>query len=380
MSCLFTPARCHIDLSALLRNFSRCGKPEHLMPVVKSDAYGHGLLRVVQCLANAGARRFAVGCPDEGRLLREQGQTEMIMPLMPPVTDEEWGLTRRCGLTALVCCFEELERASVVGSVDDPLPVAIKLETGMHRMGFRQEQLPALIDRLKVLPTLRPVMAVSHCSCADMPEKQPYTASQICLFSDMAGTLRSTFPGIDRSLFNSAGTLETNFRCNICDIARPGIVLYGGNPFSGTSQDRLGSRLEWVMSLSTIVLQVTELRRGESVSYGQTFTADHDMRLAVVGAGYANGVPRLLSNRLQALIHGRRVSEVGRVCMNMMMFDVTGMADVKTGDIVWLLGGEADPGETPVTPQEWADGVDTIPYELLCIVGSMNPRVYTTRR
>ncbi|MDO5538110.1 MAG: alanine racemase [Desulfovibrionaceae bacterium] len=378
MSCLFTQAKCHVDLAAVRRNFARCGKPENLMPVVKSDAYGHGLLQVAHCLALAGATRFAVGYCDEGRLMREHGHTERILPLMPPISDDEWSLVRKYSLTPLVCSFEELERARTVGTEADPLPVAIKLETGMHRLGFRQETIPALIDRLKSSPTLKPAMCVSHCSCADMPEKQPHTAAQICLFSEMAGTLLSAFPDIERSLFNSAGTLETEFRCNICDIARPGIILYGGNPFAGTQQERLGSQLEWAMSLSSVVLQVTELRKGEAVSYGQTYVAQKDMRLAVVGAGYANGVPRALSNNLSALIRGRRVHEVGRVCMNMMMFDVTDMPEVRAGDTVWLWGGDALPGESPVTPQEWADALGTISYELLCIVGSINARVYTS--
>ncbi len=377
MSCAFSPARCHIDLSALLRNFSRCGNPENLMPVVKSDAYGHGLLRVTQALTGAGARRFAVGTPDEGRYLREQGQRGLILPLLPPLSDEDWAVTRHYALTALVCSFEELERAASIGTGTDPLPVAIKLETGMHRLGFREEQLPALIDKLHATPTLRPVMTVSHCSCADIPEKQTVTTSQICLFSEMAGTLRNAFADIDRSLFNSAGTLETNFRCNICDIARPGIALYGGNPFANTSLAHLGRHLEWVMSLQSVVVQVTELRKGESVSYGQIFTADRNMRLAVVAVGYANGVPRSLSNRMHALIHGRRVRQTGRVCMNMTMFDVTDLPGVRDGDAVWLFGGEAAPGETPVTPQEWADATGTISYEVLCVVGSMNKRVYT---
>ena len=193
----------------------------------------------------------------------------------------------------------------------------------------------------------------------------------------MASTLLEAFPKIDRSLFNSAGTLETNFRCNICDVARPGYVLYGGNPFAGTSLEYLGRGLEWVMSLSAKVAQVTELRKGESVSYGQIYTAARDMRLAVVEIGYANGVPRLLSNKLEALLHGQRIKQVGRVCMNLMMFDVTDMPKARAGDTVWLWGGEAADGVSPVTPQDWADGLGTIAYELLCIVGTMNARTYT---
>ena len=100
------------------------------------------------------------------------------------------------------------------------------------------------------------------------------------------------------------------------------------------------------------------------------------MKLAVAGGGYATGVPRLLSNRLEALVHGRRVRQVGRVCMSMLMLDVTEIPDVKAGDDAWLLGGTPAPGEKAVTPQDWADMLGTISYEVLCLVGSLNPRVY----
>lgn len=375
--CLFSSSKCHINLTALANNFHRLGKPEYLMPVIKSDAYGHGLLKVADCLAKAGARRFAVGYVDEGRLLREQGHNAVIMPLLPPVSDEEWQKVSDYDLTALVTSFELLDKAACKGTKEKPLPIAVKFETGMHRLGFRQEDLPALIEKLRTCPSVVPVICVSHCSCADMPEKQSVTTDQICLFSEMASTLLEAFPKIDRSLFNSAGTLETNFRCNICDVARPGYVLYGGNPFAGTSLEYLGRGLEWVMSLSAKVAQVTELRKGESVSYGQIYTAAKDMHLAVVEIGYANGVPRLLSNKIEALLHGQRIKQVGRVCMNLMMFDVTDMPEAKAGDTVWLWGGEASDGVSPVTPQDWADGLGTIAYELLCIVGTMNARTYT---
>ncbi len=376
MPCSFTQARCHIDLSALLRNFRRCGKPEKLMPVLKSDAYGHGILRVAEALTDAGARRYAVGCADEGRFLREAGHREEILPLLPPASEEEWTCVREYGLTPLVCSFEGLERAAAAGTAGSPLPIAVKVETGMHRMGFRAEQIPALIDRLHALPAVRPVIVASHCSCADSPDKKHHTARQIGRFSDIAAAMLEAFPGIKRSLFNSAGTLDTACWCDICDIARLGLMLYGGNPFAGTSEEHLGKAFEWVMSLSSVVLQVTELKNGESVSYGKTFKADREMRLAVVSVGYANGMPRALSGRLHALIHGRRVRAVGRVCMNMTMFDVTDLPGVRAGDEVWLLGGEAAEGERPVTPFEWASLLDTIPYEIVCAVGVLNPRVY----
>ena len=376
MSCHFTQAQCHIDLAALVRNFRRCGAPEKLMPVLKSDAYGHGLLEVARSLGQAGAQRFAVGCASEGQALREAGFAQDILPLMPPMTEEEWSIVIRCGLIPLVCSFAELEKALAHARAEAPLPIAIKVETGMHRLGFREEEIPALIAKLQASPQLVPSMVVSHCSCADIPSRKANTAQQILCFSSMASALCAAFPSMLRSLFNSAGTLDTASMCNICDVSRPGIVLYGGNPFANTNEEALGADFEWVMSLSTTILQVTELRRGEGVSYGQIYVADRDMRLAVVAAGYATGVQRNLTHKLEALVHGHRVRSVGRICMNMTMFDVTDLPNVQAGDDVWLIGGPSAEGEHPVTPQEWAEKLGTISYEILCLLGSLNPRVY----
>ncbi|OUO49497.1 alanine racemase [Desulfovibrio sp. An276] len=374
--CKFSHTLCHIDLGALKRNFLRCGNPAMLMPVLKSDAYGHGLLECARALASVGAERFAVGCADEGRALREAGFLQDIVPLMAQVTDEDWELVTANGLMPLVCSMEQLEAASTRATKDHPLSLAIKLETGMHRQGFREEQLPQVIEKIRQNQNLVPRLALSHCSCADIPERHDYTLVQVDRFERMATGLAAAFPDMKASLFNSAGVLDTTYRHNMEDISRPGVVLYGGNPFAGTSKETLGANLEWTMSLSTPILQVTSLRKGEGISYGHLFHADRDMKIAVAGAGYANALPRALTSRLDALLHGKRVRSVGRVCMNMTMFDVSGMEDVKAGDELWLLGGEALPGVKPVTPQEWAEKLGTISYEVICLVGNSNARVW----
>ena len=131
------------------------------------------------------------------------------------------------------------------------------------------------------------------------------------------------------------------------------------------------------MSVSSPVLQVRQLKAGQSVSYGRIFTAPQAMTVAVVAAGYATGFARALSNRIDLLINGRRVPQVGRVCMSMLMADVSSLPDVRTGDTAWILGGPAAPGQRPVSAQEMADELGTIPYEILCLMGRTNPRVYS---
>lgn len=376
MPCTFTPAFCRIDLAALRRNFRRLGEPSGLMPVIKSDAYGHGLLPVAAALADAGARRFAVGTASEGVALRRAGFGQEIVPLMGCLTDEEWRTAAACGLTVLLAGFDDIEAAAAAASATGArtVAVALKCDTGMGRLGFTPEDGPALAERLRGHPVLAPRYALTHLSSVDMPGEDAYTAMQLRRFGEFFGALAAAFPQLLPSLGNSAATVgPARAQSGIC---RPGLALYGGNPFAGTSREALGQDLEWAMSVAAPILAVHPLRAGESVSYGRIFTAPRDMLVAVAAAGYATGFARALSGRVSLLIGGRRVPQVGRVCMSMLMLDVSGMPETRPGDLAWVLGGPAEPGERPVDAQELAQLLDTIPYEVLCLMGGLNPRVY----
>ena len=374
--CTFSPSLCHIELGAIRRNFGRMGQPQALMPVIKSDAYGHGLVPVARVLAEAGAQRFAVGTVSEGMALRDAGLRQTIVPLLGALTDVDWQGAVMQGLTPVVGNFDQLERAAAHCHAGRTLRVAIKCETGMGRLGFSEAELPQVIDRLRTTQGLEPVMVLSHFSCADVPEQEAYTQDQVRRFTAMSDALRGVFPEIKRSLCNTAGTIgrpEAHF-----EICRPGISLYGGNPFTGTAWQDKGARLvlEWAMSVSAPIIEVREVAEGRSVSYGRLFTAQKTATVAVVAIGYATAFNRSLSTRTAMIINGRRVPQVGRVCMGMIMADVTGLPPVRVGDTAWLVGGPAEPGQTPVTPQDIADTLGTISYEVLCLFGGMNPRVY----
>lgn len=371
--CTFSPARCHIDLGAIARNFSRLGPAEALMPVIKSDAYGHGLLPVARALAEAGARQFAVGIVDEGVALREAGLAQRVVTLLGAQSDADWEAARAHGIIPAVGDFEQLERAAAHSGTGAALRIAVQCETGMGRLGFTEEDLPRLLDRLRGMPGVEPALAVSHFACADMPEQEDYTAAQQRRFAAMTGALRAAFPSMQRSLANTAGLLGR--RGTDCEAARPGLAIYGGNPFGAAGPDDAPA-LEWAMSVCAPVLSVRRLAAGQSVSYGRTFTAPRPLTVAVVGIGYATGFARALSNRAAMLVNGRRAPQVGRVCMGLTMLDVTDAGPVRPGDPAWALGGPAAAGERPVTPQELADLLGTIPYEVLCLMGGMNPRVY----
>lgn len=374
--CTFSPSLCHIELGAIRRNFGRMGQPHALMPVIKSDAYGHGLVPVARVLAEAGAQRFAVGTVSEGMALRDAGLRQTIVPLLGALTDVDWQGAVMQGLTPVVGNFDQLERAAAHCHAGRTLRVAIKCETGMGRLGFSEAELPQVIERLRTTQGLEPDMVLSHFSCADVPEQEAYTQDQLRRFTAMSDALRGVFPKIKRSLCNTAGTIgrpEAHF-----EICRPGISLYGGNPFTGTAWQEKGARLglEWAMSVSAPIIEVREVAEGRSVSYGRLFTAQKPATVAVVAIGYATAFNRSLSTRTAMIINGRRVPQVGRVCMGMIMADVTGLPPVRVGDTAWLVGGPAETGQTPVTPQDIADTLGTISYEVLCLFGGMNPRVY----
>ena len=375
MTCIFTPSACHIDLPALQRNFARLGAPEAILPVIKSDAYGHGLLPVARALDRAGARQFAVGTISEGISLRDDGYRQRVVTLMGALCPNEWTQAADARLTPVVTCFDDLKNAADgLSGRGETLEVALKLDTGMGRLGFDEADIPALIESLAHLPRLVPVMALSHMPSADMPEDETFSREQIERFRRLCEPLRQRWPDLARSLANTAGTLGLpRARFELC---RPGLALYGGNPFAGGPWEERGAGLEWVMSLSAPVMQVRQLRAGQSLSYGRTFTAPRDMTIAVIACGYATAYPRALSNRASVLLHGRRAPVVGRVCMSMMMADVSHLPAVSRGDTAWLMGGEAAPGERPVTVCELARLADVLPYELLCLMGEVNPRQY----
>ena len=288
--CEFTPSRCHVHLAALRRNFARLGEAARLMPVVKADAYGHGLLPVARTLAGAGARRFAVGLVDEGRALREAGFDQQIVPLLGQLTPDDWQRARALDIMPLLACADDVARAAALADTARPWRVVLKFDSGMGRLGFAPDDVPALLDALRAAPSLRPALAVSHLAAADTPEESPYTLDQLARFTAMTDAVRAVYPEMERSLGNSAGTLawpETRF-----EVCRPGYAIYGGNPLAGTSWAGKGQSLEWAMSLSAPVIQIRRLAKGQSISYGRIFTAPRDMRVAVLGCGYANAVPR----------------------------------------------------------------------------------------
>lgn len=368
-----SPCTAVINLGAIKRNYQTMTAHGTMMPVIKSDAYGHGMLPVAAALGEMGARHFAVGIVEEGLALRAAGHDQSIVTLLGGHSQEDMANAYAHRITPLVHSFDSLQRAAACGSAEKPFAVGIKCNTGMTRLGFEAAELPALLDALRSLPQLKPVLALSHFACSDMPQEQAYTAQQLHIFAAMSDTLRDAFPEMRRSLANSAATLSHACAYELC---RPGIVLYGGNPFYGTEQQALGAGLEWAMSLKTPVLQVREIEAGASVGYGRLFTASRRTRVAVLPVGYADGFARASSTKGKICLHGQLVPQIGRVCMGMIMVDVSSLPAVHEQDEAWILGG-AQGGAQGWNAQQWADVWGSIPYEVLCLWGRNKREYYT---
>ena len=205
---------------------------------------------------------------------------------------------------------------------------------------------------------------------ADEPDRADYVARQKGEFDAVCAGLSAAGFTFERTLGNSAGLLafpELHY-----ELQRPGIALYGANPFRGTPLEELGEKLRPAMSVRTLVVQAHPVSAGESVSYGCTFTAERDMRVAIMAAGYADCYSRALTGKAEVMIRGRRAKVLGRVCMQLTAVDVTDIPGVEAGDDVWLLGGD---GPAAVTPDEMAGWWGTITYEVFCLLG-LNKREF----
>ncbi|HKX12893.1 MAG TPA: alanine racemase [bacterium] len=354
-----------IDLQALRENFALSrelvGPKTSLLCVVKANGYGHGAVRVARTLEDAGAVGFAVASPEEGIELREGGIRSSILLFGGPFTASGEDL-RRHQLTPVL--YEVAQVGRLEAGLQGELPVHLKIDTGMTRLGVLPAELPRMLQALAAAPKLKLQGVLSHLAQADLSYEGP-TAEQCARFAAEVQELRRIRPEVKiYHLGLSSAILEG--KGSDYDWARPGIMLYGANP---NPRFEAGRRLKPVMSLETEIVSLKTVPAGTAVSYGGTWTAARPSRIAVLPIGYADGYHRALSNRGQVLLHGRRAPVAGRVCMDFTMADVTDIPEAKLGDKVRLWGPE-------LRAEEVAEWAGTISYELFCSVGARVPRVY----
>jgi alanine racemase len=275
----------------------------------------------------------------------------------------------------VIHAFEQLVLLRALKKRKKRFAVAIKCDSGMARLGFSPEDAGRLVERLRGLPGVLPVLAVSHLASADTDDGADSIRAQAAVFVRMLASLRRAWPDIAVSLCNSAGLLQVGSASEILGrhSCRAGITLYGGNPMHGTGLASLGKGLKTAMSVCATVIAVRTLKPGEGTGYGHTFVAREAMRIGIIAAGYSNYLSRSLSNRGCICAGGTRARILGRVSMEMTAIDLSNAPQIGVGDTVWLLGG---PHETGVTPEELADAWGAVSYEVFCLLGG-NPRVYT---
>lgn len=351
-------SRAIIDLNAIRHNYGllkQIAGNKKLIAVIKADAYGHGALEVASALADADA--FAVATVSEAVALREAGIQQKILVLGGFLRFEE---LRNCidyRLDPVIHQFEHLQQLQQCNSLEG-LQVWVKVDSGMGRLGYQPEQVAGVLDQLDKLPALGPVRLMTHLASADDVESE-FSRKQL----DAINALE--LHGYEWGIANSAGILGWPDAHNIW--VRAGIAMYGANPLSNRKQNLVD--LKPAMQMKSRVLAVNPHKKGDFIGYGNTYTCERDMLIAVVATGYADGYPRLKVDTARVSIHGQLCDIVGRVSMDMITVDASALDDIKIDDEVILFGD--DPHVNDV-----ADSAQTIAYEVLCNVGGHVKREY----
>ena len=354
------PARARIDLQALQHNFSlaqQTAPDSQVMAIIKANAYGHGLVSIAQALPDAAA--FGVACLDEAIALREAGFDRRIVLLEGLFGPDDINLISGYRLDVVIHHDSQLQWLAQ-GQLLRPLDVWLKIDTGMHRLGFSPDSIHDITTRLQQIPQVDTVRYMTHFPCADDLDS-PDTRQQI----DAFGAAVATVDG-ERSLANSAGIL--GWPAARADWIRPGIMLYGSSPLRGRTAQSLD--LQPVMTLSTKLIAVNARKQGDTIGYGADWSCPVDMPIGVAAIGYGDGYPRHAPSGAPLRVNGHAATLAGRVSMDMICIDLRDVPNPQVGDEV-ILWGE----DLPV--DEVALSAETISYELLCNVGSRVQFDYT---
>jgi len=364
----FRPTWAEIDLDNLEHNYQQLRR--HLSPktkmmvTVKADAYGHGLIPVSKKLISCGVDFLGVASIDEGIKLRESGITAPIL-VLGMVLKEDIEPLFEFDLATAVC---EMQLAKALNakarSLKKKINIHVKVDTGMGRIGVKHEDALSLVKEIAELSHLFIEGIFTHFAFADMNKK--FTLYQLRLFERLVRELDNRgvrIPFVHAA--NSMGVLD--YKHSHFNMVRPGLVIYGIYP-----KENVRINLKPVLSLKTKVVFVKKVSAGVGISYGHEYTTRKSTKIATLPIGYGDGYPRNLSNRAPVLIKGKRFKICGRICMDQIMVD-TGNSSVKAGDEVVLIGAQK---KARIAAEELAQLSATIPYEIVCGLGSRIPRVY----
>lgn len=339
----------HIDLAAIRHNLAvvkSLAAASQIVCVVKADAYGHGLSRACRALEQADV--LAVATTGEGFSCREQGWKGRLLLLEGPSNAEEFEDAVALGAEMVVHHESQLQLLTQ-RNCEAPAALWLKIDSGMHRLGFPPGKAVEVYRKLRLLAGNHPIILMSHFACAD-DRSSLMTERQIQVFGAAVAELTGPV-----SLANSAAIL--NYPHTHRDYVRPGIMLYGVSPCADRTAAEIG--LQAAMTLTCELIAINRVNRGESIGYSAAYICPQDMRIGVAAIGYGDGYPRHAQNGTPVLVNGRRSSLVGRVSMDMITVDLGPVADARIGDVVTLWGKD-------LPLEEVAQWANAIPYELIC--------------
>ena len=369
-----------VDINSIRHNFreikNKLNKKTKILCVLKADAYGHGAEFLVKEYEKLGADWYGVSNLDEAMQLRKVGAKQPILIFGYTPCDCVEVLANN-NISQAVFSFEYAKKMQEeCQSRGVKIKAHLKIDTGMSRIGFfaqdaesRNKSVQEIL-KIHAMPEIELEGIFTHFSVADdVNHNREYTLRQIENFKKVIGDLEAHGVYIPlKHCCNSGGII--NFPDMHLDMVRAGVILYGLYP-SEEVRDKIN--LKPAMQLKTVVSQVKDIPGGTSVSYGRTFVAEKGIKVASVAVGYADGYSIKFSNNSEMLIHGKRAKILGRVCMDQLMLDVSGIENVAEGDEVTIFG---ESGGSILTVDELAKKIGTINYEIICLVGKRVPRVY----
>ncbi len=360
-----------IDLSAIKHNVrelkSLLSSQTALMAVVKADAYGHGAVTIAKTVMEAGANWLGVATVPEGIELRSSGIKAPILILGATYTVEQIEAVAHWHLQPTLGSVEAAKLYSQ--TLKDDLPVHIKLDTGMSRLGASWQQAVEFVQLVHNLPKLQIASIYSHLATAESVDHTVMRQQQQRFEWAISQLAEINLPLPCLHLANSAATLTEQWLHY--DLVRVGLAVYGLYP---ASHLQTAVNLKPVLQVKARVTQVKTIAPQTGVSYGYKFISDRITFLAVVGIGYADGVPRNLSNRMMVIIRGKKIPQIGAITMDQLMLDVSAIPDLQPGEVVTILGID---GKEQISADDWAKQLNTISWEILCAFKHRLPRIAT---
>ncbi|WNM62968.1 alanine racemase [Candidatus Nitrospira neomarina] len=369
-----SPITVSISLDALARNFQQIRQwiapSTKILAVVKADAYGHGAIPVAQTLEHLGIFGFGVASVMEGITLREHHIHCPIL-VMGPILPQHLSEIIRHQLTPVISRAESVQQLiELLFPRATPFPIHLKVDTGLHRLGFENDEALSLLSRLShSTPLIEIEGLLSHFADAD---NQDHTLTNVQIQKFLAFIDQAKQLGVQPPILHMANSAGILFHPTAhLGMVRPGLMLYGYAPRQESAPQAL--TLEPVMHATTYVAHLRSLQPGEIVGYNALFRTRRPSQIAVLPVGYTHGFPRHLTGVGHVLIKGEQAPIIGKICMDMMMVDVTDIPHPTIGDEVVLLGKQ---GTREITAEDHAGWLNTIPYEVLCGIGGKANRIY----